>query len=129
VLALLVGATTRLFTNPRMALSAHQQGVAAGTLLMLFGLAWSHARFSLRVSHLAARLVIVGAYALWCGSSLAASFGTGRATPIAGAGFRGEPWQELTVAVILLIGSLASLAGVGSLLMGLIRGARTDPAP
>jgi hydroxylaminobenzene mutase len=81
------------------------------------------------VSRLVARLVIIGAYALWCGSSLAAIFGTVRATPIAGAGFRGEPWQERTVAVILLIGSLASLAGVGSLLMGLIRGARTDPAP
>lgn len=103
-----------------MALSSHQQAIVAGILLMLFGLVWPHANLVNRRAHLTERLLVAGAYAIWIGTLLAAVFGTSRATPIAGAGFVGARWQEITVSLILMLGSLASLVGVGSVLFGLM---------
>jgi hydroxylaminobenzene mutase len=121
LLGLVLGAVIPVFTNPRMALSAHQQGIVAGVLLMLFGLAWAHAALASRRARLTERLLIVGAYAIWIGTLLAAAFGTSRATPIAGAGFAGARWQEISVSTVFLLGSLASILGTGLMLSGLVR--------
>ena len=125
-LGLALGAFLPLFTNPRMALAAHQQGIVAGVLLITFGLAWPRAALDGRRARATGRLLNVGAYALWTGSVLAALCGTSRATPIAGAGFAGTRWQELSVSLILILGSVASLSGVGFVLLGLIRARRAS---
>ena len=51
----------------------------------------------------------------------AAVFGTSRATPLAGAGFGGLPWQEVTVSLGLGVFSIATLIAVGVLLVGFLR--------
>ena len=79
-----------------------------------------------RRAHFTERLLVAGAYAIWIGTLLAAVIGTSRATPIAGAGFAGARWQEITVSLILMLGSLASLVGAGSVLFGLIHRTRAS---
>jgi hydroxylaminobenzene mutase len=121
---LVLGAAIPVFANPRMALSAHQQGVIGGILLVLFGLTWPWTVLSDRQSRVTERLLTVGAYAIWVGILLAAAFGTSRATPLAGAGFEGARWQELSVSIVLMFGSLSAIFGTALLLVGLFRGAR-----
>jgi hydroxylaminobenzene mutase len=121
---LVLGAAIPVFVNPRMALSAHQQGVIGGILLVLFGLTWPWTVLSDRQSRVTEQLLKVGAYAIWVGILLAAVFGTSRATPIAGAGFEGDRWQELSVSIVLMFGSLSAVFGTALLLVGLFRGAR-----
>lgn len=123
-LALLLGMLLPVFANPRMALSAHQQGIVAGILLMVFGLAWSRTGLVGRRARFTEILLTVGAYAIWFGCLLASVFGTSRATPIGGAGFGGARWQEFSVSLILMVGSACAIVGTGSLLLGLLRARR-----
>ena len=99
LLGMVLGAALPVFTNPRMALSSHQQGIVAGALLVLFGLVWPFSGLVGKRARLARRLLILGAYAIWIGTLLAASFGTSRATPIVGAGYAGARWQEIGVSL------------------------------
>ncbi len=126
-LGLILGAALSAFTNPRMALASHQQAIVAGILLMVFGITWQQAELVGRRARLTERILIIGAYALWIGTLLAASFGTSRATPISGAGFVGARWQELSVTLILMLGSVSSLVGVGSVLVGLLKAKEVLP--
>lgn len=129
-LGLSLGAVLPVFTNPRMALSSHQQGILGGTLMIVFGLAWPCAKLLGRRAVFTERLLVIGGYAIWIGTLLAAGFGTSRATPIAGAGFTGARWQEAVVAIVLLLGSLSTLVGVGSMLVGFTQhGGRSDHRP
>lgn len=121
LLGLVLGVVIPVFTNPRMALSAHQQGIIAGILLLVFGLAWKHTALVGRRARFTECVLIVGAYTIWSGTLLGAVFGTSRATPIAGAGFVGARWHEIVVSLILLLGSAASLMGTASVLLGLRR--------
>ena len=125
-LGLSLGALLPVFTNPRMALSAHQQGIVGGVLMIVFGLAWPCAKLLGRRAAFTERLLVFGGYAIWIGSLLAAGFGTSRATPIAGAGFAGARWQEAVVATVLLLGSLATLVGVASMLVGFTQHGRSS---
>ena len=56
--------------------------------------------------------------------ALAAIFGTSRATPIAGAGFQGLPWQEIVVTALLYAGSVAVIVASILVLIGLARPGR-----
>jgi hydroxylaminobenzene mutase len=124
LLSFILGMILPVFTNPRMALSAHQQGIIAGILLMLMGFVQSHAILgSISLRHLE-RLLISGAYSLWTGILFSAVFGTSRATPIAGDGYIGSRWQEISVSIVLLAGSLMLILGLIFLLTGLVRYAK-----
>ena len=125
LLGFMLGAVIPVFINPRMALSGHQQGIIAGILLMLFGLSWSYTVFVGHRARLTERFLIGGAYTIWAGTLLGAIFGTSRAMPIAGAGFKGAPWQEICVSIILLFGSISAILGTGLLLSGFVRKAKT----
>jgi hydroxylaminobenzene mutase len=126
-LGVILGAALSAFTNPRMAVASHQQAIVAGILLMVFAITWLQAGLVGRRARLTERFLIIGAYTIWIGTLLAASFGTSRATPIFGAGFVGARWQELSVALILMLGSVCSIVGVGSVLVGLLRAGEVLP--
>lgn len=106
LLGLLLGAAIPLFTNPRMALSAHLTAVQCGTALVAFGLLWPHVHLTGRLSTALSNAIVLSIYVLTLGLSLAAVFGASQALPIAGAGHQGLPWQELVVTVLVLGSSL-----------------------
>jgi len=88
-LGLLTGAVVPVMTNPRMGVAAHVGGVMSGMFLILVGLLWDQIKLSLRAEKAAFWFFLYAAYAGWLAQLLAAWFGTSRATPIAGAGYRG----------------------------------------
>jgi len=119
-----LGALIPTFTNPRMALSAHEQGIIAGAFLMILGLVWPQAAFFRNRSRLSRGFIITGPYMIWTGILLASIFGTSRATSIAGDGFTGTKGEEILVSVILMTGSILTIAGMILLLIALVRSKR-----
>jgi (hydroxyamino)benzene mutase len=111
LLALLSGTVIPLFTNPRLAVSAHVTGMMSGLLLVALGLAWGALRQSEARGRLVRALFLYGGYANWGVSLLGAAWGTKRLTPVAGAGYGAAPWQETVVQVGLLSLVLAMLLG------------------
>ena len=93
-LGLVVGLIIPLLENPRMGLSAHMEGILNGLFLLVLGLIWNRIRLSKRVQSILFWLALYGTYMNLASTLLAAVFGHSRSTPIAGAGFQGEPWQE-----------------------------------
>ncbi len=94
LLGLIVGFTVPAVKNPRMGLSAHLEGVMNGTFLVVLGLAWERMNLSERARGILFWLALYGTYVNGASTFLAALFGTSRSTPIAGAGFAGQAWQE-----------------------------------
>ncbi len=83
-----------------------------GIFLIAVGAVWSRLTLSSTLESLTFWLLIYGTYANWFFIGLAATFGTSKITPIAGAGHAGLPWQETlvtlglsTVAITMLIAS------------------------
>ena len=106
LLGLLLGGAIPLFTNPRMALSAHLTAVQCGTALVAFGLLWAHVGLAPRLSAMLSHAIWLSIYALVLGLSLAAAFGASQALPMASAGYSAQPWQE-TLVTSLVLGSSA----------------------
>lgn len=124
LLGLLTGLVGEQFTNARMGLSAHLEGILNGILLIALASAWQEVRLSVPVARLALLLLLYGAYANWAVTTLAAIFGTQSMTPIAAAGHAGAPWQEITVSIGFISVALAIIAASILLLFGL----RAKPA-
>ncbi|KPJ91243.1 MAG: hypothetical protein AMS18_09075 [Gemmatimonas sp. SG8_17] len=120
-LSLVLGFFLPLFTNPRIGLSAHQVGITGGILIVVIGMAWEHADLRTKAARVAEALVLVGPFGIALSCVGAAVFGTSRATPIAGAGFAGARWQEISVSIGLMLGSIAMLIAVFLLLLGFLR--------
>lgn len=125
LLGLLTGLATGAMTNPRMGLSAHLEGVMNGLFLMVLGLLWGRLRLPARWLTALFWLALYGTYVNWASTLAAAIFGTGRMTPIAGAGYVAEAWQENLVSAGLYTLSVAMLAVCVIALVGLRPGA--DP--
>lgn len=123
LLGLLTGLATGAMTNPRMGLSSHLEAVMNGLFLMVLGLLWGRLRLSMRWLTALFWLALYGTYVNWATTLAAAIFGTGRTTPIAGAGHRGAAWQENLVDVGLYSLSVAMLAVCLIGLVGLRPGA------
>ena len=123
---LLNGFVVPLVAAPRIGLSAHLAAVQGGMLLALLGLVWPS--LALRgAAEVAARNLAIGSlWSIWLGIALGAAFGAARAFPIAGAGVASSAsrWQEGLSAALVVGGSLASLAAIGLVLLGLWRSAR-----
>jgi hydroxylaminobenzene mutase len=64
-------------------------------------------------------LAVLGLYAIFTSLTLAAVWGTSRATPIAGAGHQASRPREAAVTVLLTGGSLSILVAVALVLWGL----------
>jgi (hydroxyamino)benzene mutase len=64
-------------------------------------------------------LAVAGLFAIFISMLLAALWGASRSLPIAGAGHRASQLQEITVAVLIVGGSLAITIAVALVLWGL----------
>ena len=123
LLGLLVGLVEQEFTNTRMGLAAHLEGVMNGTFLIALGAAWAEVRLSHGLKTAAYWSALVGAYGNWAITTLAAIFGTAAMSPITGIGHGGLPWQESVVTIGFTTLGIAIVAASILVLCGLRRNA------
>jgi (hydroxyamino)benzene mutase len=128
-LGLLTGFGIPAVSNPRMGLAAHLEGVMNGTFLIALGAVWSRLLLPVRAERAAFWLLLYGSVANWVFVMLAAIFGTSRATPMAGAGHVGAPWQEALITAGLVSVGLTMLAGMLLATWGFFRGRRQPAMP
>jgi hydroxylaminobenzene mutase len=119
LIGLLTGFVTQRFTNMRMALAAHLEGVMNGTFLVAVGAVWGEVRLSDRARATAYWAMLYGTYGNWLVTTLAAAFGTAALSPLTGAGHSGQPWQELLVTVGFMSVGIAIVASSVLVLWGL----------
>jgi (hydroxyamino)benzene mutase len=119
LIGLLTGFAEQHFTNIRMGLAAHLEGVMNGTFLIALGAVWNEVRLLPRTKAIAYWTALYGAYGNWLATMLAAVFGTSALSPITGAGYRGQSWQEglvtvgfLTVGITIVASSVLVLWGL-----------------
>src|SRR5438445_9482827 len=77
LLGLFTGFVELKFSNPRMGLAAHLEGVMNGTFLVALGAVWMEVRLSEGLKGAAYCGALYGTYANWAVTTLAAIFGTG----------------------------------------------------
>ena len=119
LLGLITGLLEQRFTNVRMGLSAHLEGVMNGILLLALGAAWNEVRLPHPVKVTAYCTALYGTYVNWLVTSIAAAFGTAANSPITSAGHSGQPWQESFVAMGFLTVAIAIIATSILVLWGL----------
>lgn len=90
-----------------------------GIFLAVLGLAWERLVLSRRAGASLFWLALYGTYINWVSTLLAAVFATNRSTPIAGAGFGGQAWQENLVDFGLISLATAIIAACVLTLWGL----------
>jgi hydroxylaminobenzene mutase len=123
LLGLLTGFIEQKFTNQRMGLAAHLEGVMNGTFLVALGAVWMEVRLSPRLKSAAYWSALYGAYVNWVTTALAASFGSAALSPITGAGHSALPWQEGFVTALFLTVGLTTVGSSLLVLWGLRRAA------
>src|ERR1700743_2812973 len=99
LLGLVTGMLETHFTNMRMGVSAHLEGVMNGTFFVVLGAIWTEVRLSPPAKTAASWTALYGTYANWFFTTLGATFGTAAANPILAAGHHGQPWQETLAGV------------------------------
>ena len=119
LLGLVTGLLEQRFTNVRMGLSAHLEGVMNGILLLALGAAWDEVRLPHPVKVTAYATALYGTYLNWLVTSIAAAFGTATNSPITSAGHSGQQWQESVVAMGFLTVAIAIIATSLLVLWGL----------
>jgi hydroxylaminobenzene mutase len=119
LLGLLTGLAEVRFTNVRMGLAAHLEGVMNGTFLIALGAAWPAVRLSSRLERAAFLSLLYGTYANWGFTTLAAIFGTGAFTPVSAAGRSALPWQEGLVTAGLTSVGVAMIVSLALVVWGL----------
>lgn len=101
----LIGLTIGLFVqnmaNPRMALSAHLEGVMNGIFLIILGLIWKRLILSQILLKATFWLVVYGTFANLIAVIIAAATGFGKMMPIAG-GQKGTGAIEVLVSFLLI---------------------------
>jgi hydroxylaminobenzene mutase len=119
LLGLLTGFVETKFSNPRMGLAAHLEGVMNGTFLVALGAVWAEVRLSGNLKPGAYWSALYGTYANWAVTTLAAVFGTGALSPITAAGRSAQPWQEtvvtlgfMSVGIVIVSSSVLVLWGL-----------------
>ena len=117
---LLTGLVVGAFSNPRMGLSAHLEGVMNGTFLIALGAAWPHVRLTPLLDRCAFGLLAFGSIANWLVTLLSALWYTGALTPLAAPAPLAAPWQELVIQTGLMALSAAMIGGVALVLCGLL---------
>jgi hydroxylaminobenzene mutase len=119
LLGLFTGFAETHFSNPRMGLAAHLEGVMNGTFLLALGAIWGDVKLSAAAKSIAYWTALYGTYANWAVTTLAAVLGTAALSPITSAGHSGQPWQErlvlagfMSVGVVIVASSLLVLWGL-----------------
>jgi hydroxylaminobenzene mutase len=123
LLGLLVGLIEEKFTNPRMGLAAHLEGVMNGTFLVALGAIWADVRLSARSKASAYWSALYGTYGNWATTSAAAIFGTAAMSPITATGHSGQAWQENVVTFGFASTGIAIIVALVLILSGLRRNA------
>ena len=123
LLGLLTGLVEQQFSNPRMGLAAHLEGVMNGIFLVALGAVWMEVRLSPRLKAGAYWSTLYGTYVNWAITTLAAGFGTASLSPITGAGHSALPWQEMVVTFGFITVGIAMIAASVLILWGLRRAA------
>ena len=130
LLGMLTGLVEAQFTNVRMGLAAHLEGIMNGILLLALASAWPELRLRPRAHAVAYRTLLYGTYANWGFTTLSAIWGTVGLSPVTAekliaAGQSAAPWQEnLVLAGFISVGA-AMLTSVSLVLYGVAR-RRTD---
>jgi (hydroxyamino)benzene mutase len=125
LIGLLTGLAQQHFTNIRMALAAHLEGVMNGTFLIAVGAIWNEVQLSSRASVVTFWTLLGGTYGNWAVTTTAAMLGTAALSPITGAGHTAAPWQEALVTSGFVMIGLAIISASVLLLWGL----RSKAAP
>jgi (hydroxyamino)benzene mutase len=119
LLGLFTGFAESHFTNVRMGLAAHLEGVENGILLLALGAIWPHVQLRRGGRAVAFWTALYGAYANWFFTTLAAIFGTGALSPITAPGFKARAWQEglvtaglMSVGIVFVVSALIFLWGL-----------------
>jgi hydroxylaminobenzene mutase len=119
VFGLFTGLVESQFTNVRMGLAAHLEGVMNGIFLVAVGGVWQDVRLSERFAQAAFWTALYGTYANWAVTTLAAVLGTRAMSPITAAGHAAPPWQEgvvtfgfITVGVSIITAAVLILWGL-----------------
>lgn len=123
LLGLFTGFVEPQFSNPRMGLAAHLEGVMNGTFLIALGAIWLEVKLSAPLKAAAYWSALYGTYANWAVTTLAAIFGTGALSPITAAGRSAQPWQENVVTFGFMSVGLAIVAAAILVLWGLRKNA------
>src|SRR3954471_663632 len=118
LIGLVTGTQQRRFTNMRMALSAHLEGVMNGTFLIALGAIWGNVKLPPPVEKAARWSVLYGTYGNWLFTTLGAAMGTAAANPTLSQGHRGRPWQEKLAAAGFRSVSYSILGAAVLLLFG-----------
>ena len=119
LLGLITGLFEQRFTNIRMGLSAHLEGVMNGIFLVALGAIWNHVRLPRHLMVAAYGMALYGTYANWLTTLLGAAFGTAAASPVTAAGHSAKPWQETLVTAGFLSVSISIVAATVLILWGL----------
>ena len=119
LLGLVTGFFEQHFTNLRMGLAAHLEGVMNGIFLLALGAIWTQVQLLGAAKGAAYWTALYGTYVNWLITTLAAVFGTAALSPITAAGHMGKPWQESLVTAGFLSVGLAIVACSLLLLWGL----------
>jgi len=118
---LLTGFVSGSLANPRMGLSAHLEGLMNGIMLLALGAGWRFVHLGARAERWAFGLLAFGTTANWATVLLGAIWGAGRQTmPIVADDHVGAPWQESLITVLLIVLSLAMVAGFALVIKGLM---------
>jgi hydroxylaminobenzene mutase len=123
LLGLLTGFVETKFTNPRMGLAAHLEGVMNGTFLVALGAVWMEVRLPLKLKAATYWSALYGAYINWVTTALAGAMGTGALSPITAAGHSAQPWQETLIMALFMSVGLSIVGSSILVLWGLRRGA------
>jgi (hydroxyamino)benzene mutase len=123
VLGLATGLLEQRFTNVRMGLSAHLEGVMNGIFLVALGAIWAEVKLVPKAKRIAYWTALLGTYLNWLVTILAAAFGTAADSPISAARHSGRPWQETLVSSGFLLVSISISASSVLILWGLRPGA------
>jgi len=124
LLGLLAGFMEQKFSNPRMGLAAHLEGLMNGTFVLAVGAVWGEVRLPPRSIRLTFWTLLYGSYVNVLVTALAATFGTAAMTPLTGATHPALGWQETFVTVGFISVGITMLVASALLLWGL-RGSRT----
>ena len=123
LLGLLTGFVETKFTNQRMALAAHLEGVMNGTFLIALGAVWMEVRLTAGLKAAAYWCALYGAYVNWVATTLGAALGAAALSPITSAGHHALPWQEMFMTALFLTVGLTIVGASVLVLWGLRRAA------
>ena len=125
LVGLLIGLFVHQMKNPRMALSAHLEGIMNGMFLMILGLIWKRLLLSKSQLTITYWLVIYGTLTNILAVLIAAVTGFGKMMPIAG-GREGTGIAESLISFLLISLSLCMLIVCVFVILGFFKNMRSN---